>query len=132
MVTAWSVNVTAEVKVAPEPADPVGALVPETVGLYDLAGIPLQVEPDCKFMTLTPLVARIYGLNEVLYQSVADNEPLVPDTPGIVTYVVPSNEYSHLSGIPLPKPNVTEKLNEAFVTTLLDVLQLVLMLEESA
>lgn len=109
-----------------------GALVAETIGLYDLAGIPLQVESDCKFMTLTPLVARIYGLNEVLYQSVADNEPLFPDTSGIVTYVVPSNEYSHLSGIPSPKPNVTEKLNEAFVTTLLDVLQLVLMLEESA
>jgi len=83
-------------------------------------------------MTLAPLVARIYGLKEVLYQSVAENEPLVPDTPGIVTYVVPSNEYSHVSGIPLPNPKVTEKLNDALVTTPLLVLQLVLILVESA
>ena len=83
-------------------------------------------------MTVVFLVARTYGLNEVLNQSVAEREPLVPDTPGIVTYVVPSNEYSHLSGIPLPKPNVTEKLTEAFVTTLFVELQLVLMLDELA
>ena len=78
-------NVTAEVNVAPDPAEPVGALVPETVGVYDLARIPSQVDPDRKFMTAAPLVARIYGLKELLNQSVAENEPLFPVTPGIVT-----------------------------------------------
>jgi hypothetical protein len=130
--TAWSVNVTAEVKVAPDPADPVGALVPETTGVYDLAGIPLQDEPARKFKTLAPLVALTYGLKEVLNQSVAEYEPLFPETPGIVTYVVPSKEYSHLSGIPSPVPNVAEKLTEALVTTPLLELQLVLMLVELA
>lgn len=125
-------NVTAEVKVAPEPADPVGALVPETVGVYERARIPSQVEPARKFKTLAPLVARTYGLKEVLNQSVAEYEPLFPETPGIVTYVVPSNEYSHLSGMPSPELNVTEKLTEAFVTTPLLELQLVLILVEFA
>lgn len=77
-------NVTAEVNVAPDPAEPVGALVPETAGVKDLARIPSQVEPARKLMTFAPLVALTYGLNEVLNQSVADNEPLLPVTPGIV------------------------------------------------
>lgn len=124
-------NVTAEVNVAPEPAEPVGALVPETVGVNDLARMPLQEDPARKFFTSAPLVARTYGLNEVLYQSVADSEPLFPVTPGIVIYEVPSNEYSHLSGTPPPLYE-TEKLKEALVTTPLLVLQLVLILVESA
>jgi hypothetical protein len=129
--TAWSVNVTAEVKVAPDPADPVGALVPETTGVYDLARMPSQEEPARKFLTSAPLVTRTYGLKEVLNQSVAEYEPLFPETPGIVTYVVPSKEYSHLSGTPPPLYE-TEKLTEALVTTPLLELQLVLMLVESA
>ena len=51
-------NVTAEVNVAPEPAEPVGAPVPETEGVYDLARIPSQDEPARKFLTSAPLVAR--------------------------------------------------------------------------
>ena len=86
--------------------------------------MPSQVELERKFRTLAPLLARTYGLKEVLNQSVAEREPLVPDTPGIVTYVVPSNEYSHLSGTPL-EPNVAEKVTEAFVSTLLTEVQFV-------
>jgi hypothetical protein len=93
--------------------------------------MPLQEDPARKFFTSAPLVARTYGLNEVLYQSVADSEPLFPVTPGIVIYEVPSNEYSHLSGTPPPLYE-TEKLKEALVTTPLLVLQLVLILVESA
>ena len=43
--------------------------------------------------------------------------------PGITTYVVPSNEYSHLATVSSPKYPI-EKLKEAFVTTPLDELQL--------
>jgi hypothetical protein len=43
--------------------------------------------------------------------------------PGITTYVVPSNEYSHLATVSPPEYPI-EKLKEAFVTTPLDELQL--------
>ena len=43
--------------------------------------------------------------------------------PGITTYVVPSNEYSHLATVSPPEYPI-EKLMEAFVTTPLDELQL--------
>ena len=48
--------------------------------------------------------------------------------PGITTYVVPSNEYSHVATVSPPEYTI-EKLKEAFVTTPLDELQLELALE---
>ena len=42
----------------------------------------------------------MYGLNEFENQSVAESDPLFPLTPGMTTYVVPSKEYSQVSGIP--------------------------------
>jgi hypothetical protein len=47
--------------------------------------MPVHEDPAIKFLTSTPLVARINGLYEFEYQSVADKDPLFPVTPGITT-----------------------------------------------